>query len=739
MKRNIARSLLVSASALSIAQLQHAWAQSPPAAPAAKTARIEEVVVTAQKRRERLQNVPIAVTALSQTALKNAGVTSLAELGQVAPGLQVTQAIGIYAQPVLRSVGTSSHGPGIENPIATYVDGVYFVAATSTLMSLFDIDQVAVLKGPQGTLFGRNATGGLIQITTKLPTQPFHADLEETIGNVGTFNQDLYLNGGLTPTLAGNLAVAHDVQSQGFGRNLYNGNWIGTFHDLAVRGKLRWQPDAETDIILSGDYSHRQGADIDTRALGLIPTGTKEPGGWWDIDDNITPYEHYRGNGTSLTVRHDFGVAQLASITAYRSSYTNSAFDGNDLATPSVAISGPQLDNQFSEELQLLSPDNQRLTWATGLYYLDADEISDPLNSVIYANPFFQDYNKVYVDSRVESYAAFGQGTYKIDPATDITAGLRYTADFRQINSSAYNNFNGTLNPNNTLTFSGPFFETATFSDRKNFAEPSGRLSIDHRFSPELMVYTSYNRGFRSGSFDPGAVPNTELHPETLDALEAGFKSDLLDHRLRFNAATYFYEYHNRQVQFIYNGIELDYDAAKAQSYGVDADLTAYVTDQLSLTGGISAVHAVYTSFPDAFITTANPNCTPATCSTVNFVNPSGNATGKFIENTPFWTLNLTPSYDIPTSSGDVTVTAAYFHNGGWYGDPDNRVRQRAYDTVAADIAWVPSFATQVAIKIWGKNLTNAQYANQITSSNSADNANVAPGRTYGLTVDEHF
>jgi len=735
-----------------------AWAQSPPsagtAAPqaATPTRRVEEVIVTAQKRREKLQNVPIAITAVSAAQLKDSGITQLFDLGKVAPGLQVIQAVGIYSEPEMRSVGTSTHGAGIENPIATYVDGVYLVAATSGLMSLYDIDHVEVLNGPQGTLFGRNATGGLIQVITRAPTQPFHADFEETVGNVGTFNQAMYLNGGLTPTVAANLAVSHDVQSEGFGHNIYNGTWIGTFHDLNVRGKVRWTPDAETDVTLSGDYSHRAGTDVDTRALtligsesfnathtALITTGIKEPGGWFDIDDNITPFEEYTGNGTSLTARHDFGPATLVSITAYRGANEYSYEDGNDLTVPNTEIIGSQTDHQFSQEFQLLSPDDQRLTWTTGLYYLNADDRANPSGKITYSLTK-EDYYKEYLDNRLNSIAAFGQGTFKIDPSTNFTAGLRYSADFRVFHSSTYDNFDGTLNPNgDSQTFVGPFVEDGIFHDLKNWIRPSGKVAIDHRFSPELMVYASYNRGYRAGTFSVGNLPNLELHPETLDAFETGFKSDLLDHRLRFDAATYFYEYHNRQIQAVYNGTQFDYDAPTAQSYGVDGTVTALLTDNLSLVGGFSAIHAIYTSFPDAYLTRPNPACGPAACSSVNLINGHGDATGNWVENTPFWTVNLTPTYEFTTSAGEVTITASYFHNAGWYASPDNQIKQNPYDTVAGDVTWVPSFLPQLSLRVWGRNLTNAHYANQISESNSNDNANVAAGRTYGLTADEHF
>ncbi|HUO23564.1 MAG TPA: TonB-dependent receptor [Caulobacteraceae bacterium] len=684
---------------------------------AAQSGQIEEVVVTVQRREEKLQNVPVAVTAFGASQLKAQGVQATADLTAVVPGLNFTEGVGIYGLPVIRGVGTTSQGPGIENPVATYIDGVYLASATSSLMSLADVSQVAVLKGPQGTLFGRNATGGLIQVTTKAPSHEFAADVEGTAGNLGIFGENLYLTGGLAPTLAANLAVSNDDQFQGFGRNLYTGQYVDTHHAFATRGKLLWQPDEQTDVTLSADYSKFTGATPVLHAVSNNIMDAPMPGSLHDIDLNVQPFASIEQSGESLTVKRAFDGVQLVSITAFRESQAHVRFDADATVLPILTIDQRQRDDQVSQELQLLSTGDHRFNWVVGGFFMSAHSKYDPANTVSASAPGPIVLN---ADLGLTSFAGFGQGTFKIDDSTNLTGGIRYSQDVRTLDSSQI-----IKAPFFTIPAGGPIDAS------KTFGEPTWRLSIDHRFSPELMAYASYNRGFRSGTFAPQIFPATVLKPEEIDAFEGGIKSDLFDKRLRFNAAAFYYDYRNRQVLAIVNGFQVAYDAPHAVSYGLDADATWQATRQLTFTAGVSAIHARYTSFPNAIVTTLLPFGGESLA--------TGSATGNTLESTPTWTLNFGPAYRLPTAAGDVTASMNYYHNSGWFAGPDNRERQPAYDTVSADVLWTPSFSNNLTIRLWGKNLTDAAYAAQMTETGFSDNIEPAPGRTYGVTVGVHY
>jgi iron complex outermembrane receptor protein len=709
---------LLSAASPACAQPGGETATTPQAAPTVPSgAGLAEIVVTAQKRSENLQNVPIAITALGAKQLAVAQINTTADLKAVTPGLAFNTALGGFGQPRIRGVGTTTTGPGIENPVATYVDGVYIGSAAGTLFSLNDVDQVAVLKGPQGTLFGRNATGGLIQVTTRAPSQTPTADGSISYGNYGTVSSSAYVSGGLTPTLSASVAGIYDYQKDGYGTNLYNGEDVQKHRDYAGRGKIQWKPDSDTKFTLSGDYSYLQGDDpaihpVDGTLAGPGPSGER------DIDQNVQPYLKTKSWGASLTGQHDFSGVQLLSITAYRNSFLHAIIDADQTPEPLVKVDQTQKDKQFSQELQLLSTAPGPFKWVIGGYYFHSRGTYDPLQTTI--NVFGVGTITDTIESRqtLNSYAAFAQGTYDLGASTHLTAGLRYTIDDRRLDAS-----------DETVTPFGPE-PLATADASKSFKKLTWRLSLDHRFSPGLLGYISYNRGFKSGSFVPQVIPAEELKPETLDAYEVGLKSDLLDHRVRINAAVFYYDYKNIQINEIIDGILTPYDGKGARSYGVDLDVQAKVTHALTLNAGFSYIHDRYKSFPNGYTTNDSAIVPP----NYQFQVISVDATGNRLQDTPDWTANVGATY----VAGPFTVAASYYYNDGYYVDPGNGVREPHYNLVDASVTWT-SADKHLFVRAWGKNLTNALYSMQLDATSTGNNRVAAPPRTYGVTAGFHF
>jgi iron complex outermembrane receptor protein len=676
---------------------------------------LQEIVVTAQKRSENLQNVPIAITALSAKQLTVAGISNTADLKAVTPGLAFNTALGGFGQPRIRGIGTTTTGPGIENPVATYVDGVYIGSAAGTLFSLNDVDQVAILKGPQGTLFGRNATGGLIQVTTRAPSQTPTADVSVTYGNYDTVGSSAYVSGGLTSTLSASIAGIYEDQQDGYGRNLYNGRYVQNHRDYAGRGKLQWKPDEATKFTLSGDYSYLRGADPAIRPIDGTLIGPA-PGGPRDIDQNIQPYLQTKEKGVSLTGTHDFSGVQLLSITAYRDSYLHAIIDADQTPVSLVAVDQTQKDEQFSQEVQLLSTTPGRFKWVVGGYYFWSRGTYDPLVTTV-TQPFGTIIATITSKQTLNSYAAFAQGTYEFGESTHLTGGLRYTIDDRAIDANS-----------DTATPFGPMLLSA--QDSKTFKKLTWRLSLDHRFSPNLLGYISYNRGFKSGSFVPQIIPLQQLKPETLDAFEVGLKSDMFDHRVRINAAAYYYNYKNIQINEIIDGLLTPFDGKGARSYGIDLDAQAKVTHALTLMAGFAYIHDRYKSFPGGYTTT---NVIDPTTFQFTVLTPY-NSTGNRLQDTPDWTANIGATYTV----GPITAAASYYYNDGYYVDPGNRVREPHYNIVDASITWT-SPNNHLSLKVWGKNLTNALYSEQLDATSTGDNRVAAPPRTYGVTAGFHF
>jgi iron complex outermembrane receptor protein len=774
-KSFLARSglLFASVSVASLMAVQPALAQDA----AAEDGGVGEIIVTAQKRAENAQNVPISITALDQQLISASGVTGTNDLRAAVPALNVTTAVGGFGLPRIRGIGSTGQGASIENPVALYVDGVYVGASFANLQTLFDAKQVAVLKGPQGTLFGRNATGGLIQITTLGPQQEWTGKAEIGYGNYEAMHGGAYIAGGLGEGVAFSLSGQVDSQTEGFGRNLFLNRDVQTSKSWALRGKLQFDLGADTTALLAAHAMSRDAADPAFTAFGLNTLGQNVPaqitalGGdpRYDILADINPEVATRQHGASLTVDHDFGGVKLRSISGYLRSTLRTLFDPDGTTVQSLVIANNFRATQFTQEINLISDSDGPLSYVLGAFYMweengSIDKASRTSGINIFGNNGFSDQ---YVRTALNSYSGFAELTYALGEATHITAGLRYTKDNREFTGSTVA-FNG-----NTATTTTTLAAPAS----QSFSKPTWRVSLDHRLSPELMVYASYNRGFRSGGFSTGPVPVQQLQPELVDAYEIGFKSDLFDRRVRINLAGYYFDQSAVQVMQIIAGVQNVYNAKGAKIYGLDGDISVKVTDNLQLFGGFNWNRSRYKAFTDAVISipfplaVTNPlfsttqysyvdSVTGATVANTvclgTFVPPNittqaardgfyrgrtggncllrGDASGNKLQNTPDLTFNIGAKLDVPTSAGKFTLAGNYYYNGGYVGSPDERVAQASFNTLDASLTWThPN--EHLNVRLWGKNLTNAFYRSQIGASNSGDNGYSGAPRTYGLTL----
>ena len=335
---------------------------------------LEEIVVTAQRRLENLQDVPITVTAMPAAALAAVGITNTADLVNVVPGMLVQTSAG-YSLPHLRGVGITAIGAGIENSVALYVDGVYRGVSSSDAVGLNNIAQVEVEKGPQGTLFGRNATGGLIQVTTLDPTAGFSASAHAGYGNYHTVQSDAYVGGG-TDFVAGDLAVQLTHQGEGYGTNLATGQDINRMDmNLSVRSKWILHPVDGTRLTLILDNAETDNSLSALRNYQNYPN-VYYPGGMpipnlptLDVDDDAQPLRRMHEQGASLQLDQDIDIVKLVNTVAYRRDVYTYDVDFDLGPMPYSLNDTRQEDNQLTEELRLLSNSNSSLTWMTGLFY----------------------------------------------------------------------------------------------------------------------------------------------------------------------------------------------------------------------------------------------------------------------------------------------------------------------------------------------------------------------------------
>jgi iron complex outermembrane receptor protein len=673
---------------------------------------VETIVVTAQRREESAQTVPIAIEAFSGAKLQKLEVTTTTQLSNFVPGLNITRA-NVGAVPYLRGVGNFTATPGNEAAIATYVDEVYHPAAGGSNYVFNNIDRIEVLKGPQGTLFGRNAAGGVLSVTTKDPTHTPYFRAELGYGSYNTVTGNFYGSMGLTDNLAADIAVYAEHQGDGWGKNLFDNTPAYLSWDTAVRTKWVFTPDDLTKVTFIAHTQHTRN-DV-ASASNLIPGTTSlggytHFGGFYDVNTNFDGYGETINYGASLNIQHKFSWATFKSITAWESAHWRGVIE-NDSSPADIQEARLNSKEQTeTEELQLSSPAEAKISWIGGLYFYLDNAGHHPFTQ--YGNAAASRPGRqqmTFSNQRTVSYAGYAQATATIFPATRLTVGLRYTDDSRHF-VGHQQDINGVVfNPGDQTAHAGAL---------------TYRFSLDHQFTDDILGYVSYNRGFKSGNFNANSPTLPATKPEFLDAFEVGVKSDLLDHRVRLNAAGYYYTFKDLQVQQQLVTGTLLTNAAAARYYGIDVDLSAVLTPALSVQASLNASNATYTSFPNAVLNFPAANG-------LGFTQHAGDATGFTIPYEDKFTASMNGIYSITDDLG-LTLGVAY-HNGFPF-DTQGIVRQPSYWYMNGALAWTaPDKAW--GVKLWSDNLLNTHYYAQKQVSNAGETYSPAAPLTVGVKI----
>lgn len=682
---------------------------------------VEEIIVTAQRREERLQEVPITIAAASASRLERSGVVSAVDLQTIVPGLQMA-AVRHNIQPYLRGVGTQNTSPGEEGSIATYVDGVYINYMASATFALMNVERIEVLNGPQGTLFGRNATGGMINVVTRTPEfdNSFAADL--SYGNFNTIVSKFYMTGQVAPNMAASLAVYHSQQADGWGKNLLTGEDVNLKQEAAVSAKLMWNSPWGTRFLAQADLGRSESDVGTTRTIypGTTLTGGIAAGGDpFDSVANDRNSAKVTYDGAWLKAEHDLGWAEISSLTAFRRVREKISFDqdGGPLRT-SLLLTRVPVDT-LQQELTF-SGENSRLTWTAGLFYYRSWAGYQPnlnLSAVAASNRSRESY------LRTEAYAAYAQATYALTGATNLTAGYRVSEDNRRINGVQRALSGNQLPPGTVL---GASAQSASFT------EPAWRVSLDHQFSSSLMVYLSRSRGFKSGTFSATSFENPAVEPETLNATEVGVKSTLLDGKLLLNASAFEYSYKNIQLAQVIGGVTSRLlNAAQGSPKGANVDFS--FRDRVGagiLDFSASAVwlEAKYDSFPGAPAASPRPGG-----GNVQFVI---DATGYDMVRSPRFTSEVSADYEVPIGNGAVGASVTWAHNSGFYTDPDNAIKQPAFDLVNLRARFK---VNQLEFYAYAQNVTDEIYLSSLSHTNLGDLATFGPPNTYGVGIKAKF
>lgn len=558
-----------------------AQSQSPATLTPVPADTVGEVIVTAQRRSENLQAVPLTVQAFTAADIQKAGIKSSLDLSQFTPNVDIGLPGGEGAQPivVIRGIGLNDGNTNNAGPNGIYVDEVYLAAPTSQNFQVFDLKQIEVLKGPQGTLYGRNTSGGAINFVTAKPTDTFSGDILTSYSSFNTFNLEAAVGGPLAQHLDGRIAVT-TTQSDGYMNNALTGNKENGQNSFAARGLLLYQPNTNLSILVGahGGYldtrpaEYRMVGTLDPNTLQQCSTANVLAGSCVDLSGYGTPKGFYDGAynrqehqrvvdlGGFARIEYDFGTLKLTSITAY--DYNQSFRPEDTDAAPDRLVEANYAvqSNDVSQELRL-SQSTKTWDWTAGLYYssetlhqnqplfilLDFDDLFGPGSGDGIAE-------RAYDNSRqtTDSYAIFAQGDYHLTDQLKITLGGRYSYETKSfIYNASYQTQQGGIN-----NF-GPLTTIPTFNEQLHDGAFNYRAAVDYTLVKDVSIYGSIATGFKSGGFNGGFLSTdpaeiaTQLRPvkpEHVTSYEAGVKAEFFDRRLRVDLAAFYNDYNNQQV-----------------------------------------------------------------------------------------------------------------------------------------------------------------------------------------------
>lgn len=707
---------------------------APQFALAQKTNALEEVIVTAQKRDETLQDVPITITALTADKLEKSNFTSVNDLQAMVPALRIDQA-GAFSQPTVRGVGSSTAGVGFSSNIATYVDGFYIPSQATTNMQLINLQNVEVLKGPQGTLFGRNATGGAILLTMLEPSPTPTAKVRASYGSYNTMNLSAYGSSSLTESIAADIS-GYKQTSDGFVENTFtNKDDDGAVDRWGVRTSATW--DVNNYISFKLAYDHHDWDDSTPNAtsalngqsttafleqVGFLPPGAQIASKPKRVSNDGETKFFSKIDGLYLTSRFNLNDGlDLVSYTMGRRERTKQILDLDSSSVTAFHNFFDIENDAISQEFNLSGTAfDDKLDWIAGLYYLNVDEDYTDLSvKSVLLSAISPGWISLYnVASTIETYAAFTDMTYNITDDWMLTVGARYS----------YESADGLINihPLGSFVLGSPPGKTYLDDSWGSFT-PRGVLA--YKPSANSKAYFSISKGFKAGQISPSSLlPTVSVDPENILAYELGYK--FADSTVRFDASMFYYDYKDMQVAS-YNAVAaIVSNAASSTIYGAETQLSLALTDELTVNFGAAYVHGEYDDYEKAPFFVQQPTAAiPG-----SFVDVGADASGNQMQRSPKFTGNLGVQYQTPLPAGSLRLNGDYYYTSKFYFDPANQNGQDGYGLLNLAAAWIdPSEAW--TLSVYGKNVTNQVYRAQVLPGAFAIQQTYGEPATYGVSV----
>ena len=683
-----------------------------------------DIVVTARRREERLQDVPVSITAIGGDTLTKIGVSNTADLPAVVPGLRFPRSAQTV-QPTIRGVGNRASGTGNESNVAMYVDGFYQPDSYAAAISLLQTQRVEVLRGPQGTLFGRNATGGLVNVITMDPGQDVTGNVELRAGSFKELSGKAYLSGPISDAVAADIAV-YGYRNSGYIDDLVNGGKINPREAVAVRSKWVFDVADDTRLTLSASYTN----DDDPSVYSYQPLNGNARG---QLFGAILPTEKRQAalssgtmpklklNQTTATARlsHTMDWATLFIEGSYGRSESSYIADSDATTALLAGSDGRFVVTHQTAETRLVSEGSGPFQWIFGLFGFHANTKIDPLHLPTFTNQVLSSESFLRGDASVDSLAWFAEFNYQITPALRATLGGRYTYEERGFDARS-----------DGRTVATGVTTTRTVDRSISFGRFTPRGTIQYVFSPRANIYASYSKGFKSGVFNAGSIAGGSVAPESIQAYEVGFKTEPF-RGLLLNGSVFKYSYKDLQVSARDpNGISVFANAAAAKIKGGEVEAVATLGRDTRLRLGMSYLDATYTAFPNAQVFIPLPNF-------------AGNATatqdvsGKRLPQAPKWTVNSTLDHVQHFDGGDLGLALNAYYSAKFYWESSNRIAQPAFILLSGEVSW--RFKNGVKIAIWGENLANEDIFLTIVPSANADSVVYERPRRGGVSLSYAF
>jgi iron complex outermembrane receptor protein len=717
-----------------------AHAQNAPPSGSAGVATIGEIVVTAQRRAERIENVPISITALSGQDLARANIQDLRDLQTVAPSLQVSSS-GVFTQLAIRGITSTALGPGIENNIAVYVDGIYQPDSAALGSDFANVDNIQVLKGPQGTLYGRNATGGALLINTLEPSDQ-HPILqaEAGYGNLNDRRGRLYVGMPITDGLSVGIGAYYRA-NDGYIKNI-NGTDAAPYEDLELRGKIKWEPTEQLSFLLGYNYFYKSdpvNLAFSEQAFSplRLPVGPLFTNQIDMISMNPNPVFTVLLKETNFRAiwKSDYGT--FTSHTAYQDERPHFDNDYDASYLPIEEIPATFNRHTFIQQLDYDVKPTSTLQVQAGLFYFK-DQSSDNAKVLLFSPPLttcFCVLQQANTTMETEAYAGYVDATWEVIPHLFLNGGWRYSEDRRTIN--AYY-----ISAAPLIAAATPNYPIEVFPTTAKFPASTPRATVRYEFAPLTNVYFSFSKGFKSGTFNSVARTaqdlTTPVQPEKVNAYEIGFKTSNGPYRLE--TAAFYYDYKNLQVNSLndepgFGIVNVLTNAATAKIWGLEASGAWAVTTDFNLRASVAYTHARYGSFPNATVEIPLPTENP-----VGIGQTTQDFSGQRIARAPDWTANIGGDYTIPIGNGNLVISGNLYYSGAY------APTSEAYNPITGIPYYYNSsyvLANAVAnytinrytVGVWVNDIGNARFPILNAADNFGYHKVLSSPRTFGFRV----